>query len=87
MGGIGKTSLSIELARQIGSEFDCVVWKSLRDAPPVEDIVTYLIEFLTQGKETTTKSFRLGDRISQLIDCLRSERCLIVLDNAESLMD
>jgi len=88
MGGIGKTTLSIELARQIGSEFDCVIWKSLRDAPPVEDIITYLVEFLTQGKERTANlSSRLGDRISQLIDCLRCERCLIILDNAESLMD
>ncbi|MEL6502410.1 MAG: NB-ARC domain-containing protein, partial [Cyanobacteria bacterium J06623_1] len=34
MGGIGKTTLSIELAQKVGSDFDCVIWKSLRDAPP-----------------------------------------------------
>ena len=52
MGGIGKTTLSIKLAQQVNSEFDCVIWKSLRDAPPVEEIVTYLIDFLSEGQET-----------------------------------
>ncbi|MEL6927111.1 MAG: NB-ARC domain-containing protein [Cyanobacteria bacterium J06600_6] len=87
MGGIGKTTLSIELARQVSSEFNCIVWKSLRDAPPVDEVVTYLIEFLAGSKTTLELSARLSDRISQLIELLRSERCLIVLDNAESLMD
>jgi WD40 repeat protein len=88
MGGIGKTTLSIKLAEQIGGKFDCVIWKSLRDAPPVEEILANLIEFLSEGKETEASlSERLGDRITRLIDYFRSLRCLIFLDNAESLLD
>ncbi|MEO1467264.1 MAG: NB-ARC domain-containing protein, partial [Cyanobacteria bacterium J06633_1] len=88
MGGIGKTTLSIKLAQKIGSEFDCVIWKSLRDAPPVEETIAYLIELLSEGKETAANlPSRQGEQISKLIGYLRSERCLILLDNTESLMD
>ena len=85
MGGIGKTALSIELAKRIGEKFDCVIWRSLRDAPPVEEIVDRIIEFLSQGRENLP--LRLGDKITLLIEYLRSSRCLILLDNVESLLD
>ena len=63
MGGIGKTTLSIELAKRIGDKFDCLIWKSLRDAPPVEEIVDRIIEFLSQGKESQANlPLRLGIR-------------------------
>ena len=87
MGGIGKTTLSIELARRIGKRFDCVIWKSLRDAPPLDEIIDRLIEFLANGKETPATPQRLGEKITLLIKYLRSTRCLIVLDNAESILD
>ncbi|MEM9508170.1 MAG: NB-ARC domain-containing protein [Cyanobacteria bacterium P01_E01_bin.35] len=88
MGGIGKTTLSIKLAHQIGSKFDCVIWKSLRDAPPVEEAIAHLIDFLSEGRETAVNlPSRLGERISRLIDYLRSDRCLILFDNTESLMN
>ena len=88
MGGIGKTTLSIKLAQKIEGKFDCVIWKSLRDAPPVAEILAYLIEFISEGKETEANlSPRIGERITKLIDYLRNLRCLIILDNAESLLD
>ena len=88
MGGIGKTSLSIKLARQIAPEFSCVVWKSLRDAPPITETIASLTTFISKGKITESNlPSRLGEKISCLIDRLRTERCLIVLDNVESLMD
>ena len=88
MGGIGKTTLSIKLVQQVSSEFNVVIWKSLRDAPPILETLGYLIEFISQGKETEANlPSRLGERISRLIDYLRTERCLIVFDNIESLMD
>ena len=88
MGGIGKTTLSIEFARQIKGQFDCVVWKSLRDAPSALEVVAELSEFLSQGKENEANlPQKSSDRITLLIDYMRSQRCLIVLDNAESLLD
>jgi len=88
MGGIGKTTLSIKVAEEIGGKFDCVIWKSLLDAPPTKDIIIDLIEFISEGKETAANlPDRLGDQITRLIEYLRSINCLIFLDNAESLLD
>ena len=88
MGGIGKTTLSIQLAKQIGEQFDCVIWKSLRDAPPLAEIIDRTLEFLSQGKKTEANlPHRLEEKITLLIKYLRSMRCLILFDNAESLLD
>ena len=88
MGGIGKTTLSIQFANQIKGQFDCVIWKSLRDSPPIAKVLAELIEFLSEQKETEqTLPQRIKDRITILIDLLRSQRCLVILDNAESLLD
>lgn len=88
MGGIGKTTLSIKFANQIKGQFDSIIWKSLRDAPPATDIVAELIEFLSREKETEESlPKRIGERITKLINYLRSQRCLVLIDNAESLLD
>ena len=88
MGGIGKTTLSIKLAEQIDSQYDYIIWKSLRDAPPVAEIIGLIVEFIAAGKATAaTFPKRLGEQITCLIEYLRINRCLILLDNAESLLD
>ena len=38
MGGVGKTALAAQLAQGIAGEFEYVIWSSLREAPPVEQI-------------------------------------------------
>jgi WD40 repeat protein len=84
MGGIGKTSLSIKLAQNIQGEFDYVIWRSLRNAPPIQDILADLIKFLSHQQQTDLPQ-DVGEKISLLIECLRSSRCLLILDNAESI--
>ena len=87
MGGIGKTALSVKLAEQIQDKFEYVIWRSLRDAPPIESILADLIQFLSDEQETEADlPGRLGDRISRLLDYLRKHRCLLVLDNAEAIL-
>lgn len=78
MGGIGKTALSVKLAEQIQGQFDYVIWRSLLHAPPFESILAQLLQVLSIQTEAV-------DSKSQLISYLRSSRCLIVLDHAESL--
>lgn len=86
MGGIGKTTLSIQFANQVKGQFDYIIWKSLRDIPQGTTMVAEIIEFLSGEKaETLPKSF--NDRTTELIKHLRSHRCLLILDNAESLLD
>jgi WD40 repeat protein len=83
MGGIGKTTLSVKLAQQIGAKY--VIWRSLRNAPGVEDILAELILFLSEQQETNLPA-NLSGRISLLLKYLRSSRCLLILDNAESIL-
>ena len=85
MGGIGKTSLSIKLAQKIQDNFDYVIWRSLTNAPLIQDILADIIKFLSNQQETNLPE-DTGARISLLIDYLRSSRCLLILDNAESIL-
>lgn len=84
IGGIGKTALSVKLAERIQNEFEYVIWRSLRNAPPIKDILAQLIQFLSNQQETQLPE--TVDGISLLINYLRSSRCLLVLDNFETIL-
>lgn len=85
MGGIGKTALSVKLAKEVKENFDYVIWRSLRNAPPVKEILANLIRFLSEQPEIDLPE-NLDDLVTLLISYLREHRCLLVLDNAESIL-
>ncbi|MFN6566803.1 NB-ARC domain-containing protein [Dendronalium sp. ChiSLP03b] len=85
MGGIGKTAFSVKLAQEIQDEFEYVIWRSLRLAPSLEVILDRLIQILCPKIDTKITQ-TVDGKISQLIDCLRSSRCLIVLDHFDSIL-
>ncbi len=85
MGGIGKTALSIKLSQQLQPHFDYLIWRSLREAPPVEKILADLLKFLS-NQQIARLPDNLGDSFTLLISYLQSSRCLIVLDNGESIL-
>ncbi|MBW4591655.1 MAG: pentapeptide repeat-containing protein [Brasilonema angustatum HA4187-MV1] len=85
MGGIGKTTLCVKLVQEIEDQFEYVIWRSLRHAPSVTDILCDLLKFLSNN-EAKTDWDNLEVGISQLIARLRKHRCLLVLDNAESIL-
>jgi hypothetical protein len=84
MGGIGKTALAVKFAESIQEQFQYVIWRSLRYAPPIEDILAQVIQFLSNQKQPDLPA-GIGARLSLLIDCLRKHRCLLVLDNFEAI--
>jgi WD40 repeat protein len=87
MGGIGKTALSVKLAEQIQEDFEYVIWRSLREAPPINTIVANLIQVLSDQQETENNlPEKLSDKISRLVDYLQNNRCLVILDNVESIL-
>ncbi|MGL5881399.1 MAG: NB-ARC domain-containing protein, partial [Xenococcaceae cyanobacterium] len=87
MGGMGKTALSIALAENLQSEFEYIVWRSLRNAPPLAELLGGIVEFLSHQQETAaTLSQELDRCISLLLEYLRHHRCLLVLDNVESIL-
>jgi WD40 repeat protein len=87
MGGIGKTTLAVKVAQQIveTGNIAFVIWRSLRNAPPIEDILVEFIQFLSSQEETFLPS-SLSEKISLLLKYLRSSRCLLILDNVEAIL-
>lgn len=85
MGGMGKTALAVKLAEHIQDQFEYFVWKSLRNAPPIEDILADLIQFFSHQQQTDFAP-TVDARISQVMKYLRASRCLLVLDNVESIL-
>ncbi|WP_315790358.1 NB-ARC domain-containing protein [Fischerella sp. JS2] len=87
MGGIGKTTLAVKLAQQIQEEFEYVIWRSLREAPPIKSVLANLIQFLSDEQETESNlPENLSERISRLLYYLQNNRCLVVLDNIEPIL-
>jgi WD40 repeat protein len=86
MGGIGKTALAAKLVEQLQNKFDYLVWQSLRNAPPIEIVLSQLLKFFANQQEVV-QAESLNGRIAQLIKRLRSSRCLIVFDNVEAILD
>ena len=83
--GIGKTDLSLKLAKGIEKEFDYVIWRSLRDAPPITKILLETIKFLSKNQVIDTVG-SVNDQISRLLSYLRKHRCLLIFDNVESIL-
>jgi WD40 repeat protein len=85
MGGIGKTAVAATLMQQVQTEFERVIWRSLRNAPPPDDLLAELIRFLS-GQPDLRLPEDSSARIARLVDQLRGTRCLLVLDNAETIL-
>ena len=86
IGGIGKTALAARLGDNIAADFDLAIWRSLREAPPLNQLMSELVQFLSEFTEIEVPSS--SDRsIPRLLYHLRQKRCLIVLDNVEAIME
>ena len=85
MGGIGKTWLATKLAKLIKDEFEFAIWRSLSNAPLIKDILAELIQFLSKEQATDFPE-TLDGRVSLLISYLQTSRCLLVLDNFETIL-
>ncbi|TVP64515.1 MAG: hypothetical protein EA342_16270, partial [Leptolyngbya sp. LCM1.Bin17] len=85
MGGMGKTALSIKLAQTVQSHFEFVLWRSLRDAPQLSQVLADILPILSQQQEVKLRPGQTA-QIAQLINYLRQHRCLLVLDNAETIL-
>ncbi|HHP7244506.1 MAG TPA: hypothetical protein ACFE0H_07455 [Elainellaceae cyanobacterium] len=72
-------------ASTFNSGFRYVIWRSLRNAPPLTALLTDLIQVLSDQRETSLPD-TLDGQLRRLLHYLRQRRCLIVLDNAETIM-
>ncbi len=85
MGGIGKTALIVKFAESNQEKFQSIIWRSLRYIPTIEDFLGELILALS-NQQPSDLSTGINSRLLQLIDCLRKRRCLLVLDDFESVL-
>src|SRR6266571_4559611 len=85
MGGIGKSMLASFLGLRLAPHFEAMLWRSVRDAPSCEELVADCITFFS---ETPPAEFptSLEQFITQLLARLQASRCLLVLDNLETLL-
>ena len=98
-GGMGKTSLAVRAALEVSPEvFERIVFISLKprelDDDGIRDLSGFLISGLAEllnelarelGHEDIPKAVE-EERPKRLIEALRNERVLLILDNLESLL-
>lgn len=85
LSGIGKTALSLHLIQKIQHNFEYVIWRSLRHSPPLETTLKNLLEFLLNQPEIELPS-SIPERLSLLMEYLRKNRCLIILDDVQAIL-
>ncbi len=79
MGGVGKTALAAKLVQQIESKFEVVIWRSLRH---VTGSATSSKDILCLLSHQPNNQLKLG----KLMKWLQTSRCLIILDNIETIL-
>ncbi|GCE15829.1 NACHT domain-containing protein [Tengunoibacter tsumagoiensis] len=84
-GGIGKTLLSATIVEKVESQFEYVFWHSLRNAPPLKEVLQKLVRLLTKNQITELPN-DTDAQIALLLEQLKKVRCLFIFDNMESIL-
>jgi WD40 repeat protein/transcriptional regulator with XRE-family HTH domain len=84
-GGVGKTRLTARLAHDVEPAFERDFWRSVRNAPTATEWLGDAIRVLS-GQELIPPDGEPA-RMSVLLELLRAHRCLVVVDNLESLLE
>lgn len=88
MGGIGKTTLAVSLAHQLATHFDFVIFRSLHNAPNFEYFIDSILKFILGGQlGDLPASGQTVEKLTLLMDYLIKYRCLLVLDNYDSILE
>ena len=83
--GIGKTALACYLLQKIKTNFEVVIWLDLNLSPPLENTLKSLLLSTANQTEDRLPS-TLGEKLSILLSNLQKKRCLIVLDDVQTLL-
>ncbi|CBN57883.1 hypothetical protein OSCI_3540004 [Kamptonema sp. PCC 6506] len=84
MVGIGKTTLAIKLIEKVQTQFEYIVYRSLRYSPTIDNFLTDLLQsFVCPPIIPNT----LDRKIDLLLKFLRKHRCLIIIDDVQMLFE
>ena len=83
-GGIGKTDLSLKLIHGIQEQFDYVIWRRLLNSPPLQSILTDCILFFSSHQDINIPATETA-QIAQVLHYFQRHRCLLILDNLETI--
>jgi hypothetical protein len=94
MAGIGKTSLMVKAAETVQDKFDVLIYRSLQSAPPPTELLGELVDELTHSATDTDREASavppsgasVDSDVSNLMDSLRDRRCLLILDDVETVL-
>jgi len=86
MGGIGKTSLIVKAAQQVQQEFEVLIWRSLKQIPTLNDLIIGIERFINP-LDVLPSEITIDESINRLLDSLKKRRCLIILDDLESIFE
>ncbi|MCB0110747.1 MAG: hypothetical protein KDE53_32735, partial [Caldilineaceae bacterium] len=84
MGGMGKTTLAAAVTKTVAPGFAVVIWRSLLNAPPLNELLRNWLQLLSRQTLTALPD-SLDEQLRLLLNYLQQERCLLVLDNVESI--
>jgi DNA-binding SARP family transcriptional activator len=76
IGGVGKTTLAAVLAHAVAGQFELLFWRSLLNAPPLEELLRPLLQALTDQALANLPA-SLDDQLALLLDYLRKRRGLL----------
>lgn len=80
--GIGKTTLTLQLIKQIKTNFNYIIYRSLRFSPTLDVTLTKLLKIFPDQADI---SQNIETKISQLLNHLNQYSCLIILDDLQML--
>ena len=79
LSGIGKTTLVKQFVDLNLSQFDVVIWKSIKLSPSLDTIITDIFTLINP------EPIQTDNKLAQLFNLLRQQKCLIVIDDVQEL--
>lgn len=77
--GIGKTTLVKQFVDSNLQQFDLIIWKSIKLSPSLDNIITDIFTLINY------EPIQTENKLTQLFNLLRQQRCLIILDDVQEL--
>lgn len=85
MGGIGKTALAKRCGEMLQGEFEYLIWRSLRNPLPLERLLADWLAFFRPNHPLNLPQ-DTHYLLAEVMTHLRQHRCLLILDNWESIL-